>query len=153
VYTPSPNFVVTDYLFTDQFNDNISKSVSLNLSIPIFNRFQARYGVQRSQVSVRNAELNLQLEKNTLRQKVEQAFADATAAQKKYVAAKKQLESFEKAYKNAEIRFNNGILNTTDFNVSKNNYIKAQSDIIQAKYDYTFKLKILDFYQGKPITF
>ena len=153
VYTPSPNFVVTDYLFTDQFNDNISKSVSLNLSIPIFNRFQARYGVQRSQVSVRNAELNLQLEKNTLRQKVEQAYADATAAQKKYVAAKKQLESFEKAYKNAEIRFNNGILNTTDFNVSKNNYIKAQSDIIQAKYDYTFKLKILDFYQGKPITF
>jgi outer membrane protein len=125
----------------------------LNLSIPIFNRFQARYGVQRSMVNVRNAELNLQIEKNALLKKVEQAYADATAAKKKYVAAKKQLASFEKAYKNSEIRFNNGILNSTDFNVSKNNFIKAQSDIIQAKYDYTFKLKILDFYQGKPITF
>ncbi|MFC5270264.1 TolC family protein [Adhaeribacter terreus] len=153
IYTPAPNFVVSKYAFGDQFNDNISKALSLNLSIPIFNRFQARYSVQRSQVNVQNAELNLQLEKNTLRQKVEQAYADATASQKKYIAAKKQLESFEKAYKNAEIRFNNGILNSTDFNVSKNNYIKAQSDIIQAKYDYTFKLKILDFYQGKPITF
>src|SRR5688572_4042868 len=153
IYTPAPNFVVTDYPFGKQFNDNVSNAISLNLSIPIFNRFQARYGVQRSMVNVRNAELNLQLEKNTLRQKVEQAYADATAAQKKYVAAKKQLASFEKAYKNSEIRFNNGILNSTDFNVSKNNFIKAQSDIIQAKYDYTFKLKILDFYQGKPITF
>ena len=153
VYTTSPNVIVGDYAFGDQFNDNISKAVSLNLSIPIFNRFQARYGVQRSMVNVQNAELSLQLEKNNLRQKVEQAFADATAARKKYVAAKKQLESFEKAFKNAEIRFNSGILNSTDFNVSKNNYIKAQSDIIQAKYDYTFKLKILDFYQGNPITF
>jgi outer membrane protein len=153
VYTTSPNIVSSNYAFGDQFSDNISHFVSLNLSIPIFNRFQARYGVQRSIVNVRNAELNLQLEKNTLRKKVEQAYADAQASQKKFVAAKKQLESFEKAFKHAEIRFNNGVLNATDFNVSKNNYIKAQSDIIQAKYDYTFKLKILDFYQGKPITF
>jgi outer membrane protein len=153
VYTPSPKLVSSDYNFGNQVNDNISYFLSLNLSIPIFNRFQARYGVQRSQINARSAELNLQLEKNNLRQKVEQAYADAQASQKKFVAAKKQLESFEKAFKNAEIRFNNGILNSTDFNVSKNNYIKAQSDIIQAKYDYTFKLKILDFYQGKPITF
>lgn len=153
IYTPTPTFISSDYPFGKQFSDNIGRSVSLNLSVPIFNRFQARYAVQRSLVNVRTAELNLQIEKNTLRKKVEQAFADATAAQKKYVAAKKQLESFEKAFKNSEIRFNNGILNSTDFNVSKNNFIKAQSDIIQAKYDYTFKLKILDFYQGKPITF
>jgi len=153
VFTQSPNLVTSDYPFGKQFNDNIGRSVSVNLSVPIFNRFQARYGVQRSMVNVRQAELNLQLEKNNLRKKVEQAYADAIASQKKYTAAKKQLESFEKAFKNSEIRFNNGILNSTDFNVSKNNYIKAQSDIIQAKYDYTFKLKILDFYQGKPITF
>jgi outer membrane protein len=153
IYTPSPNIVTTNYAFGSQFNDNISYFLSLNLNIPIFNRFQARFGVQRSLINVRNAELNLQLEKNTLRQKVEQAYADAQASQKKFVAAKKQLEAFEKAFKNADIRFNNGILNSTDFNVAKNNFIKAQSDIIQAKYDYTFKLKILDFYQGKPITF
>jgi outer membrane protein len=153
VYSASPNFVNSDYNFGDQVIDNRSYFTGLNLNIPIFNRFQARYSVQRSIVNVRNAELNLQLEKNNLRKKVEQAYADAQASQKKFVAAKKQLEAFEKAFKNAEIRFNNGILNSTDFNVAKNNYTKAQSDIIQAKYDYTFKLKILDFYQGKPITF
>src|SRR5688572_7520273 len=151
-YTISPNFVTTDYNFGDQVNDNISYFLGLNLNIPIFNRFQARYSVQRSQINVRNAELNLQLEKNNLRKKVEQAYADAQASQKKFVAARKQLEAFEKAFKNAEIRFNNGILNSTAFNVAKNNFIKAQSDIIQAKYDYTLKLKILDFYQCKPIT-
>ena len=60
--------------------------------------------------------------------------------------------AFEQAFKNAEIRLNNGLINNVDFNVARNNLVKAQSDIIQAKYDYTFKLKILEFYQGKTIT-
>ncbi len=153
ILSTQPSYVSGTYAFTDQFSDNISQAVSLNLSVPIFNKFQARYGVHRAKISRQTAELNLQQERNTLRQKIEQAYADVIAAQKRYVAAKTQLDSWEKAYKNAGIRFNSGILNTTDFNVSKNNFTRAQSDLIQAKYDYTFKLKILDFYQGKPLTF
>ena len=141
------------YAFGDQFNDNISQQIGINLSIPIFNRFQARNSVSRAVLGLKQAEANAQLSRNELRQKIQQAYADATASQKKFTAAKKQLNAFERAYRNAEIRFNNGIMNNTDFSVAKNNYTKAQSDIIQAKYDYIFKLKILDFYQGKPITF
>lgn len=153
VYAPSPVIITSNYPFSNQFKDNISEAVSLNLSIPIYNRSQARHSVSRAKINVQNATLNLEIEKLNLRKKVEQAYADAQAAQKKYVSAKKQFESFEKAFRNAEIRFNNGVMNSTDFNVSKNNFTKAQGDIINAKYDYTFKLKILDFYQGKPITF
>ena len=141
------------YAFSDQFKDNFSQAISLNLNIPIFNRFQARNNVARSVVNLKQAEVNAQVERNQLRQRIQQAYADATASQKKFVAAKKQLDAFEKSFRNAEIRFNNGIMNNTDFSVAKNNFTKAQSDIIQAKYDYIFKLKILDFYQDKPITF
>lgn len=141
------------YAFTDQFNDNISQAVSLNLTIPIFNRLQARYSVNRSKLGLKEAEINAKLVRNELRKRIEQAYADAQASQKKFIAAKKQLAAFEKTYRNAEIRYANGIMNNTDFSVSKNNFTKAQSDIIQAKYDYIFKLKILDYYQDKPLTF
>lgn len=141
------------YAFGDQFNDNLSKSISLNLTVPIFNGFQTRNNVSRSKIGVQQAELNSKVARNQLRQTIQQAYADALASRNKFIAAKKQLDAFEQTFKNAQLRFNSGVLNSTDFNVAKNNYNKAQSDIIQAKYDYTFKLKILDFYQGKPISF
>ena len=141
------------YAFSKQFSDNISQAISLNLTIPIFNKMQARYAVSRSMLGLKEAELNSKIVRNELRKRIEQAYADAQASQKKFIAAKKQLAAFEKTYRNAEIRYANGIMNNTDFSVSKNNFTKAQSDIIQAKYDYIFKLKILDYYQDKPLTF
>ncbi|MDX5347199.1 MAG: TolC family protein [Hymenobacteraceae bacterium] len=148
-----PQTITTNYAFGDQFNDNLGKSLNLSLNIPIFNGFQSRYGVSRARIGLRNAEIASEIAKNQLRQQVQQAYADALAAQKKYTAAKKQLNALERSYRNAEIRFNAGVLNTTDFNVAANNYRRAQSEIIQAKYDFIFKLKILDFYQGKPLSF
>jgi outer membrane protein len=73
VYTNQPNITSATYAFTDQFNDNISYFLSLNLTVPIFNRFQARYGVNRASINARNSEVTLQLEKNNLRKKIEQA--------------------------------------------------------------------------------
>ncbi|QNF35135.1 TolC family protein [Adhaeribacter swui] len=145
--------VVEDYTYFTQLQDNRGIGLFLNLSIPIFNGFSARNGVLRSKINHKNAVLNTEITRNQLRQTIQQSYADAVAAQKRFIAMKKQLESFQLTFRNAEIRFNNGVLNSTDYNVARNNFTRAQLDLIQAKYEYTFRLKVLDFYQGKKITF
>ena len=142
-----------EYTFSDQLDDNLGKQLQFSLQVPIFNGLTTRSAVQRAKLNQQNAQLNAELERNALRQTIEQAAADAQAAYKKYVAAKRQVESLEQGYRNAELRLNSGVINTVDFNVIANNYRRAQSDLIQAKYDYFFKLKVLDFYQGKDISF
>lgn len=142
-----------EYTFSDQLDDNLGKQLQFSLQVPIFNGLATRSAVQRAKLNQQNAQLNAELERNTLRQTIEQAAADAMAAHKKYVASKRQVASLEQGYRNAELRLNSGVINTVDFNVIANNYRRAQSDLIQAKYDYFFKLKVLDFYQGKDISF
>jgi len=141
----------TSYSFFNQLTDNQGKSIFINLSIPIFNGFQVRNNVSRAIINHKLAVLNTEVVRNQLRTSIQQSFADAVAAQQKFIATKKQLAALELTYRNTEIKFNNGLVNTTDFNVARNNFTRAQSDLITAKYDYTFKLKILDFYQGKPL--
>ncbi|WP_205500749.1 TolC family protein [Rufibacter psychrotolerans] len=148
----SPSQIERTYPYFNQLQDNIGQFIGINLSVPILNGFRVRNNVQLSRIGLRNAEINSDIAKNELRQTIAQAYSDAVGAQKRFVAARKQLEAFEQAYKNAEIRLNNGLINNVDFNVARNNLVKAQSDIIQAKYDYTFRLKFLEFYQGKTIT-
>ncbi|RNI30655.1 TolC family protein [Rufibacter latericius] len=152
IYTPSVEQTPKDYPYFNQLQDNIGQYIGINLNVPIFNGFRVRNNVQLSRLGLRNAQINSDIAKNELKQTIAQSYTDAINAQKRFVAAKKQLEAFEQAYKNAEIRLNNGLINNVDFNVARNNLVKAQSDIIQAKYDYTFRLKFLEFYQGKTIT-
>jgi outer membrane protein len=156
VYLPSLEFrsVYADsYSILDQFNDNISSQAGIQLSIPILNSLQARSNVQRAKINEYNARLNADIARNTLRQTIEQAYVDALAAQRKYIAAREQLRAAEKNYKNAELRLNSGVINTVDFNLIANNFRAAQSNLLQAKYEFTFKQKVLDFYQGKDISF
>jgi outer membrane protein len=144
--------ITEDYTYLTQLKDNRGEGVFFNLNIPIFNGFRARNGVQRSIIGHKSAVLNTEIVRNQLRQTIQQSYADAVAAQKRFDATKRQLAALELTYRNAEIRFNNGVLNSTDFNVARNNFTRAQSDLIQAKYQYTFRLKVLDFYQGKPLS-
>ena len=88
-----------------------------------------------------------------LRKSVEQTYTDLRASGKKYDATKKQVAAVESVYKNAEKKYEVGVMNATDFLIQKNNFTQAESNLIQAKYDHIFKQKILDFYQGKAITF
>ncbi|MHA6247881.1 TolC family protein [Pontibacter sp. CAU 1760] len=154
VYVPSAFEmpVYTDYHFLDQLQDNIYKQVGLSLQVPIFNGLQARSNVQRAKIRQQNARVNAELARNNLRQTIEQAYVDAVAAQRRYMAAKEQLRAAEKNYENAELRLNAGVINTSEFNIVANTYRSAQSNLLQAKYEYTFKLKVLDFYQGKDIS-
>lgn len=136
-----------------QWDDNLNTQVGLSLQVPILNGFQVRTNVQRAKLQQQNAQLNADIAKNNLRQTIEQAYVDAVAAQRRYTSARQQVNASEKNFRNAELRLQGGVINTVDFNVVANTYRSAQSSLIQAKYDYTFKLKVLDFYQGKDLSF
>jgi len=99
-----------------------------------------------------NAKLDLQSRKLTLYASVHQSYADALAALKKFNATQEALISMEESFKYTEKKFEVGLVNTVDYNTSKNQLIATQSDLLQAKYDFIFKTKILNFYRGEPIT-
>jgi len=139
--------------FADQLNDNLSKSVGFNLSIPIFNGWSTKTNVSRARISLQQSRLNLESNKKSLYKSVQQAAADASSSYKKYIANDKSVQSLDEAYKYNEEKYNLGLISTYDYLLSKNNLAKAQADLLQAKYDYIFRIKILDFYQGKPLTF
>ncbi len=91
--------------------------------------------------------------RNQLRQIIEQAYTDARAANKNYDANKVRVDASEQALKVAEQRLNLGSGNATDYSVAKNNFNIAQSELIRAKYNYILRIKVLDFYAGKPLEF
>lgn len=146
----------TDYTgnkiaFKDQMKSNERYGFGFTLNIPIFNRFQARTGVNNSQIQVENTELQLQNTKNLLRKDIEQAYTNAIAAFKRYIANQKALVSSQEAFRYTEEKFNVGMVNSVEYNQSKNNLSAAQSNLLQAKYEYIFRTKILDFYNGRTI--
>jgi outer membrane protein len=138
--------------FEEQFSDNQNKTMSISLSIPIFNGYQVSTYVSQARMGIENSQYNLQLQKNQVRKKVEQAFADAVAAYKSYNATKKSLLSFSEAFMYMEKKFNVGMVNSIDYNVAKQQLTRAESELLSAKYNYIFKAKILDFYMSKPLS-
>lgn len=138
--------------FNTQFKNNLSKQLSLNLSIPIFNGLRTNSNVQRQKIALALADINLEEQKNVLRRIVESAHNDAKAAAKVFVASERQVDALEETYRSIENQYNLGAANFTDYQVASNNLFGARSDLVRAKYDYIFKIKILDFYQGKPLS-
>ncbi len=139
--------------FKDQLNDNISKSIGFNLSIPIFNAWSTKTNIAHARINLQQTRLNHEATKKSLYKSVQQAVADANAAYKKYTANDKSVQSLQEAFNYNNQKFSLGLISTYDFLLSKNNLAKAQADLLQAKYDYIFRIKILDFYQGKPLAF
>ncbi len=138
--------------FWDQLRDNRNVTLGFRLTIPILNGFQVATYVKQSKISLENANLNLEIQKNNLRKSIEQAYADALAAYQTYVARQKSLVSLRESFKYAQEKFNVGMVSSTDFDVAKVKLYNAESDMLAAKYDYIFKTKILDFYLGRSLT-
>lgn len=144
------NFEKTPY--SKQINDNINKSFGFNLSIPLFNGFQVRNNISRAKINSSNAQLNLESAQKQLFKSIQQAYSDAVAALKKYGATQKAVEALREAFQYSDQRYTLGMLNPLDYNDAKNKLTKAESELIQAKYDFVFKQNVLNFYQGKPLT-
>jgi outer membrane protein len=149
----STSFLWEDKKFIDQLDDNVNKSIGFRLNIPIFNGMSSRSNVQRAKVQLEIASLNLENTKLQLRQNIESAHNDAVAALKRYRAAEKSVNALQLSFNYTKQRFDVGLLNSFDFNNEKNRLNNSESELLQAKYEYIFKTKVLDFYQGKAISF
>lgn len=141
------------YTTKDQLSDNINKSLSLQLSIPILNGFSTRSNVQRAIINKEIADITITETKNTLRQSIETAYNDASAAARSYSSSLKQVNAQQEAYRMNKQRFEVGALNIIEYQVSENDLFRAKSDLTRAKYNFIFKKKVLDFYQGKTIEY
>lgn len=139
------------FLFSDQIDDNMGQSVMISLNIPIFNRYQFRSNVNKTKINYQKIEYNLESEKLRLRETIQSAYTDALASSKSYDAATTSVTAQQKAFEYSQERFKAGAINSFDFNQTKNNLVNAQSQLLQSKYDYMFKLKVLEFYYGIPL--
>ncbi len=137
--------------FKDQLyiNDGISYGAQLN--IPIFTGFSLRNGIKRSKISVEKAKLQLEQDKQTLETNVNQAYVDVNGSFKSYQAAEKTLEARQLAYEYAKERYNVGLMNAFDYSQAQSRVDNAAADVVRTKYDYIFRLKVLEFYFGIPI--
>ena len=136
--------------FSDQLKGNERKTIGVNLSIPIFNRFQVRNGVRSARIGIRNQELNLENSKKALFKEIQQAYYNATAAHDQYLSSGKSVRASEEAFKYAEERYETGRSSVFEFNEAKTKYAQSLSQQVQAKYNFIFRAKILDFYNGMP---
>ena len=150
-YTYGTTVVSEKYGRIDQLQDNLFKNISLQLNIPIFNGLQTRMSVQRSVITKELADITVKETENTLRQSIETAYNDATAAAKTYSSSNKQVNAQQEAYRMNKQRFELGGLSFVEYQVSENDLFRAKSDLTRAKYNFIFKKKVLDFYQGKQI--
>ena len=139
------------FTFSDQIDNNLGQSVVFSLNVPIFNRYQFRNNVNKAKVNHQKITYNLESERLRLRETIQSAYTDALAASKAYDAAVTSADAQKKAFDYSQERFSSGAINSYDFNQTKNNLINAQSQLIQSKYDFMFKLKVLEFYFGQPI--
>lgn len=152
VFSPIYEYTYEKIKFWNQLDNNQNKSIGLYLNVPIFNKWQTQTMIGTSKVQLNSAKLNLQSAQNQLYKTIQQAYADANASLNKYNASTKSVDALTESFGYTEQKFNVGMVNSIDYNDAKNNLLKAKSDLLQAKYDYIFRLKVLDFYQGKPIT-
>lgn len=138
--------------FSDQFKDNINKSIGVNINIPIFNGLQTHTAIQNAKINALNSKLSSDLVKQNLYKTIVQAYTNAKAALKKHIANQLSLNAANESFKYAQQKFDAGTANAFDYSNAKNRVFVAESNLLQSKFDYIFKLKVLDFYQGKELT-
>lgn len=153
VLSPKTQVVTSDKPFADQFKDNINKSIGLTLTVPIFNGLQTYTNVKNAKLNALNAKYSQDLTEQNLYKTIAQAYANAKAALNKYNANKASVEAAEQSFQFAQQKYNVGAISTFDYNNAKTRLQNAQGNLVQAKYDYVFKLKVLDYYQGKELKF
>ncbi len=155
VYPLNYNTTIVEekYTHAQQLEDNVFRNFSLQLNIPILNGFATRSSVQRAKINRELAEITVKETQNTLRQTIETAYNDALASVRSYNATTKQVHAQEEAFRMNKQRFDVGALSIIEYQVSENDLFRAKSDLTRAKYNFIFRKKVLDFYQGKPIEY
>ncbi|MFT6880359.1 MAG: outer membrane protein [Psychromonas sp.] len=150
---PQQNFNQENIPYFSQLGNNQNMNAGISVQIPIFNGYNKKYQMQSAQIQKLQSILTTQSTKVGIRQNIDQAYINMLNASQSYRANTAQVDALRKAFEAAEASYNAGASNFVDYNLAKTNLDRALANQIQSKYDYIFKIKILDFYQNKPLVF
>ena len=139
--------------FGTQLKNNFSQYIGLNLNVPIFNRFQTRNNIRSARINQENQQLALDNTKKTLYQDIQKVYYNALNAQAKEKASQQAVATANDAFHLTQAKYENGKATITEFNESKNNYLKAESDLVQARYENIYQKALIAFYRGKDLAF
>ena len=139
--------------FGRQLKNNFSQFIGLNLQIPIFNRFSTRNNIRAARLDQENQQLQLDYVKKNLYKEIQQAYYNAVAANEKWKSSRQARQAAEDAFNLMQAKYENGKANLTEFNEAKNNFLKAESDLVQAQYELIYQTTLLDFYRGRELSF
>lgn len=151
VIVSQPNFANEKIRYNDQLSSNLFTTVNLALRIPIFSALQTRTRVRQAQITQKNFEYIEQTTLIQLKQNIEQAYFNMTAARERYKALVEQVRAFTASFRAAEVRFASGVGTSVDYIIAKNNMDRANISLINSRYDFLLRTKVLDYYQGKPL--
>jgi outer membrane protein len=140
-----------EYFYREQLKDNQYSQLSLGLDIPIFNRLRTQTNISKAKIQLMDSHYSLEQKQQSLYKNIQQVYGNALATLEKYYAASEAVTFIEEAFKYSQQKFEVGLISSVDYNIAKNNLLKANSDLLQSKYEYIFRMKIIDFYKGKPI--
>lgn len=139
--------------FGKQIRNNFSQYLGLSLQIPIFDRFYTRNNIRSARIDRETQQLQLDNVKKALYKEIQQVYFNAIAAQEKWKSSQQAMLAAQDAFTLMQAKYENGKANLTEFNESKNNYLKSESDLIQAQYEYLYQTHLLEFYRGRELNF
>jgi len=143
-------YITSDPMGT-QFSNNFGQSIGINISVPLFNGWHAKGNVQRAKLNVRSIEYQTELDNQSLKQNIYQAYNAAIVAMQKFNSSAKAVESAQKSYNFSLIRYNVGMLGTLELVTNQNNLFRAKLQNVLNQFDYVFKMKVLEFYKGEGL--
>ncbi len=152
VLAPVPTFETEVSPFFNQLDQNLSWNAGISLIIPIFNQYQVRKSVELAELNIAQTVIAQETTKNNLFQEMQQALFTARSAERSYTASKQAIVSAQRSLENIEKRYNLGVANSFEYSTATNNLLVAELQNRVAKYEYIFRMKVLDYYQGKEIT-
>ena len=139
--------------FGRQMRNNFSQYIGLNLSVPIFNRFSTRNSIRTARLNQETQLLQLENVKKGLYKEIQQAYYNAVAAKAQYESSSEATLSNKAAFDLMSAKYEYGKANITEFNESKNNWLKSMSDLARSKYEYLYDISLIDFYRGRGLDF
>lgn len=151
VFAPTNNYLSRKITYMDQLSNNFNSSLSIGLQIPILSGLRLRSNVNLARIAEKRTDFEAKTVRTQLRQAVDQAYINMNTAMERYQALARQLQDFTLSFKAAEVKFNSGVNTSVEYMLAKNNVDRSNANYIAAKYDYLLRVKVLDFYQGKPL--
>ena len=139
--------------FSSQIKNNFSQSLGLQLNVPIFNRYATRNSIKSASIDKENQQLALDNVKKSLYKEIQQVYYNTIAAEAKYKSSLQAKVTSDDAFNLTQSKYENGKATITEFNESKNNLMKAESDLVQARYQLIYQKALIDFYRGKELRF